>query len=109
MQSRAPSKLTRSTTFKRKVWIELRNEADECLELRRPSWKAGPTGIQGTVRSGTIQLKLGPYWCPEKIGVDRLHLPPGELCKLWIEPGEQHGTEALQHHYDVREIQAFIA
>jgi hypothetical protein len=87
---------TPDATYKRKVWIQLRNETDECLELRDPSWKGALGGMKGAIRSQTIQLKLGPYWCPEKIGVDRLHLPPGDLCKLWIEPGEEHQMDALK-------------
>lgn len=75
--------------FKRKIWIELRNESDECLLLRNPYWKNVPGGIDATIRSGTFQLQLGNTWCPEKIGAQQINLPPGDLCRLWAEPDEE--------------------
>jgi predicted nucleotide-binding protein len=74
--------------FKRKIWIEPRNETDECLALRNARWKHVPSGIHATIRAGTFQLQLGNTWCPEDIGTAQLTLPPGELCRLWAEPDD---------------------
>lgn len=83
-------------TFKRKIWIEFRNESDECLLLRQPAWKASSAGIRATIRQGTFQLQLGSTWCPEKIGAAQINLPPGELCRLWAEPDESTQMEHLK-------------
>jgi predicted nucleotide-binding protein len=83
-------------TFKRKIWIELRNESDECLRLSQPAWRPGSAGIQASVRQGTFQLQLGSTWCPEKIGAPQINLPPGELCRLWIEPDKNLTMDYLR-------------
>jgi len=75
--------------YKRKIWIEFRNESDECLLLRQPLWRQGTGGIRATIRAGTFQVKIGNTWCPEKIGAQQINLPPGELCRLWAEPDEK--------------------
>ncbi|HEY4932144.1 MAG TPA: nucleotide-binding protein [Terriglobales bacterium] len=77
-------------TYKRKIWIELKNESDECLLLRNPVWKTIPSGIHAAIRAGTFQLQLSNTWCPEKIGAQQVNLPPGDLCRLWAEPDEEH-------------------
>jgi hypothetical protein len=81
-------KFAPNAQFKRKIWIELRNETDECLTLRNPRWKNTPSGIHATIRAGTFQLQLGNKWCPEDIGTAQLTLPPRELCRLWAEPDD---------------------
>jgi hypothetical protein len=81
-------RLEPNAMFKRKIWIEFRNESEECLSLRSPIWKSTPTGIHATIRAGTFQLQLGNTWCPEKIGAQQINLPPGDLCRLWAEPDE---------------------
>jgi predicted nucleotide-binding protein len=81
-------KLAPNADFKRKIWIEFRNETDECLTLRNPRWKSIPSGIHATIRPGTFQLQLGNKWCPEEIGTNQLILPPGELCRLWAAPDD---------------------
>ena len=93
---RREAKFDRGATYTRKIWIQLRNETDHSLELRHPKWKPIPSGLHANVLSGTMQIKIGGSWCPEKIGVDRLHLPAGELCKLWAEPSEEYPIEQVQ-------------
>jgi hypothetical protein len=39
-------KFAANADFKRKIWIELRNETDECLILKNPRWRNIPSGIQ---------------------------------------------------------------
>jgi predicted nucleotide-binding protein len=78
-----------AATFKRKLWIEFRNESDEVLSLRNPYLKKITGGIEATIRAGTFQLQLGNTWCPEKIGAQQINLPPGDLCRLWAEPDEE--------------------
>ena len=85
-----------AANFKHKVWIQLRNEGDECIELRYPVWKSIPLGMKGSVRSATIQIRIGTLWCPEKIGVDRIYVPAGEMCRLWVKPAPEHNIAALQ-------------
>jgi hypothetical protein len=81
-------KFDQAAMWKRKIWIEFKNESDECLLLRNPYWQAIPGGIDAAIRAGTFQLQLGNTWCPEKIGAQQVNLPPGDLCRLWAEPGE---------------------
>lgn len=83
-------------TFKNKVWIEFRNESDECLELRHPIWKPGPSGIAAVIRQGTFQLQIGTTWCPEKIGTAQIIVPPGELCRLWADPDKKLDLDTLK-------------
>jgi|SRR5271167_1340958 len=82
--------------YKRKVWIQFINQSDKCIELREPRWKNTPLGMRGRMLTGTMQMKIGTHWCPEKLGVDRLQLPPGELCKLWIEPADDYQIEDIE-------------
>jgi hypothetical protein len=86
-------KFDHSAVYKRKLWIEFRNDSDEVLSLRNPYWKKLSSGIDATIRAGTFQLQLGNTWCPERIGAQHLNLPPGDLCRLWAEPDEE-----LQEH-----------
>ena len=81
-------KFDKDATFKRKLWIEFKNESDECLLLRNPYWQSIPGGIDAAIRAGTFQLQLGNTWCPEKIGAQQVNLPPGDLTRLWAEPDE---------------------
>jgi len=85
-----------NATFKRKLWIEFRNVSNQCLSLRNPYWKTITGGIDATIRAGTFQLQLGNTWCPEKIGVQQVNLPPGDLCRLWAEPDEELSDEELK-------------
>jgi hypothetical protein len=82
--------------FKRKIWIQFRNETDECLTLRNARWKSIPSGIDATIRVGTFQLLLGNKWCPEEIGTAQLTLPPGELCRLWAAPDDSVTDEEVK-------------
>jgi predicted nucleotide-binding protein len=81
-------KFAQNAQFKRKIWIELRNETDECLILKNPRWRNIPSGIHADIRQGTFQLQIGNKWCPEEIGTSQLTLPPGELCRLWAAPDD---------------------
>lgn len=82
--------------FKRKIWIEFRNETDECLTLRNARWRSIPSGIHATIRPGTFQLFLGNTWCPETIGTAQLTLAPGELCRLWAAPDDSVTDEEVR-------------
>jgi hypothetical protein len=81
-------KFAPNADFKRKIWIQFRNETDECLTLRNARWKGIPSGIHATIRVGTFQLLLGNKWCPEDIGTAQLTLPPGEFCRVWAAPDD---------------------
>src|SRR5262249_28737355 len=81
-------KFAANADFKRKVWIQFRNEADECLTLRNPRWKSIDHGLHLNIRPGTFQLQLGTTWYPEKIGTTEVTLPPGQLCRLWGAPDD---------------------
>lgn len=59
-------KFAANADFKRKIWIEFRNETDECLTVRNARWKTIPSGIHATIRPGTFQLQIGNKWCPEE-------------------------------------------
>ena len=93
---RREAKFDRGATYTRKIWIQLRNETDHSLELRHPKWKPIPSGLHANVLSGTMQIKIGGSWCPEKIGAQQVNLPPGDLCRLWAEPDEALTDEELK-------------
>ncbi|SPF35231.1 hypothetical protein SBA4_1620002 [Candidatus Sulfopaludibacter sp. SbA4] len=80
-------------TYKRKVWMHIRNDGDDCLAISHSGWKAMSGGMRAKIVSSTLQLKLGGTWCPEKQGVDRLHLPPGEMMQTWIDVGSYSPDE----------------
>lgn len=102
-------KFEQHATFKRKIWIEFRNESDECLLLRNPVWKSTPGGIDAEIRAGTFQLQLGNTWCPEKIGAQTVNLPPGELCRLWAEPeGALEETQIKQFCKSDRQLGSVV-
>jgi hypothetical protein len=82
-------KFDAAATYKRKIWIEFKNESDEVLSLRNPYWRNIAGGIDATLLAGTFQLQLGDLWCPEKIGAKQINLPPGDLCRVWAEPDEK--------------------
>ena len=85
-----------NATFKRKIWIQFRNQSDECLLIRQPVWRTISAGIRANIRQGTFQLQLGTTWCPEKIGTQQINLPPGDLCRLWAEPEESTSTDTVR-------------
>jgi hypothetical protein len=82
-------KFDAAATYKRKIWIEFKNESNEVLSLRNPYWRNIAGGIDATIHSGTFQLQLDNTWCPEKIGVKQVNLPPGDLCRVWAEPDQE--------------------
>jgi hypothetical protein len=92
-------KFAPNADFKRKIWIQFRNETDECLTLRNARWKCIPSGIDATIRAGTFQLQLGDTWCPEDIGTAQLTLPPGELCRLWAAPDDSLTDEEVRKFF----------
>jgi predicted nucleotide-binding protein len=67
-----------------KIWIEIRNDSEECYEIRYGSWKATPLGINSSQRSKAFQLRLDGNWYPPNKGLERLNLPSGEFCQTWI-------------------------
>ena len=81
---------------KRKVWIYIRNDGEECLELTEPSWRPSEHGVGGTMISPTFQLKVGTDWVPIPDGLDRLHLHPGAYCSMWIAPIEKLDFEQVK-------------
>jgi len=94
--SRREAQDDQKANVKHKIWIEIRNDSDDCHEIRYAGWKPGPVGIQSPARSGAFQLKLNGVWYPENKGVERLKLPPGEITQTWIKPGDQYSMEDLE-------------
>jgi predicted nucleotide-binding protein len=84
-----------TAVYKKKVYILIRNETDNCLELREPSWRSAPNVLTWSIKSPTMQLRLGDQWCPKEKGVERLHLPAGEVCRIWIDPGQESAKDNL--------------
>ena len=85
-----------AATFKPKVYVEIRNDTGECIEIRHLEWERIPSGIQVKYGPSSFQLKLGKYWCPEKEGVDRLQVPPSEMFKIWAQPTEEYDMANLE-------------
>jgi predicted nucleotide-binding protein len=83
-------------THKPKVRVEIRNDGSDCVEVRNLVWNSSSLGIKVKFAPNTLQLRLGDSWCPESKGVERLHLPPGETCRTWIQPADQHDMNDLE-------------
>jgi predicted nucleotide-binding protein len=81
--------------FKPRVWVELRNDNDLCIELRHLGWTPTPNGIQ--IKNGfqAMQIKLGNQWCPTDWGLESLYVPPSGLIQTWVQPSEKHSMEDL--------------
>jgi predicted nucleotide-binding protein len=83
-------------TFRPKVWVEIRNDSDDCLDLRHRGWVQTSFGIRIKTSLPSVQLKIGKHWCPEKEGVERLHVPPDETIQARVQPTEQHDMADLE-------------
>jgi hypothetical protein len=55
-----------------------------------------PKGVTVKYGPSSFQLKIGHVWCPEKDGVDRVHVPPGELFRLWMQPTDDFEFKDLE-------------
>jgi predicted nucleotide-binding protein len=82
--SRREAQDDQAANIKHKIWIELRNDSDDCREIRYANWKNIPNGVRSTIRSKKFQIKLDGSWYPPINGVERLKLPPGEYCQTWV-------------------------
>jgi hypothetical protein len=45
-------------------------------------------------------LRLGSVWCPEKQGVERLHVPAGQSLQTWIDPDKEYDLAELESRCD---------
>ena len=79
-----------------KIWIEIRNDSEECHEIRYGGWKGTPLGIKSSQRSKAFQLLLDGNWYPPNKGLDRLKLPSGESCQTWISFDEPHSMVDIE-------------
>jgi hypothetical protein len=82
-------------TYRPKVWVDLRNENDFCIDVRHLGWTESRAGVQ--IKNGfqSMQLKIGRHWCPKEEGVDSLHVPASSLIRVWIQPSERHDMDDL--------------
>jgi predicted nucleotide-binding protein len=83
--------------YERKVWFQIRNDSDDCLEIRHSRWKAGSGGIKANIVPSTLQVKLGTTWCPEKQGIELMHLPAGDSIQTWIDPAAEYTPKDLDY------------
>ena len=88
-------------TYRPKVSAEVRNDSNECLEIRILGWNKTPRGVKLKYAPTSMQLKIGNVWCPEKEGVETLHVGPGCRIQAWVQPevsaDDQHGMEDLEN------------
>jgi len=82
--------------FKPKVWVEIRNDSGTCLEVRHMGWEHAPMGIQIKYGPASMQLKLEKVFCPEKEGLEHLHVPPDHTIRAWVQPTMQHDITDLE-------------
>ena len=52
--------------FKRKIWIQFRNETDECLTLRNARWKSIPSGIDLSLRAVYVPIATWEHVVPTR-------------------------------------------
>jgi hypothetical protein len=82
--------------YKPKVYVDIRNDAEHSIEIRHLEWETHPGGVIVKYGPSSFQLRIGHQWCPEKEGVDRLNIPPGELFRLWLQPTEDFDLKDLE-------------
>jgi predicted nucleotide-binding protein len=82
--------------YKPKVWVDIRNDSGACLTIRHMGWSPTRAGISIKYGPPSMQLKIGRYWCPEKEGVEQLHVPSGETLRTWVQPAQQHDMKDLE-------------
>jgi len=66
-----------------KYYVEFRNDLTKCVEVSLSAYNAKTVGLKRFVPN-TIQLSLNGSWLPEREGVDRIALLPGQICRVWI-------------------------
>jgi predicted nucleotide-binding protein len=79
-----------TASHKPKVYAEIRNNSDHCLEVRILGWKKTATGVKIRYGPNAMQLKIGPTWCPENEGVETLYVGPANRIQAWMEPEADH-------------------
>jgi Predicted nucleotide-binding protein containing TIR-like domain len=84
-----------NATYKPKVWVELTNSNQFCVEVRHLGWEPLSNGIEIKAAFHSMQLKLGKLWSPKDSGVDILYVPPDGRIQAWIQPSEKHTFEDL--------------
>ncbi len=75
-----------NATYKPKVWAEVRNNSNRCVEIRMLGWKQTPIGVKLKYGPSSMQLKIGNVWCPEKEGVETLYVGPTNRIQAWLQP-----------------------
>ena len=85
-----------SAKFKPKVWVDLVNDNDLCVEVSSPGWKESPGGIKIAGSFSSMHLKLGRYWCPKEEGLGSLHVPASYVFRVWVQPTAAHTMEDLE-------------
>jgi hypothetical protein len=66
-----------------KYYVELRNDLTKCVEVSLSAFQPDTIELKRFVPT-TIQLSLNGSWLPEREGVDRIALLPGQMCRAWI-------------------------
>jgi len=69
-----------------KIRCEFLNCTELSYKVKVLSWDCGSRGFSADFWRGCLQLRIGTYWCPEWNGVEELHVPPGEVFRLWVFP-----------------------
>jgi len=87
-------------TYPVKIWVELRNEGSEYLDVEHMGWRPTPGGVDLSYGSKKLQIRLGHDWCPSD-GVSRLHLQPQGSVRTWMSPGKSHTLEDLKRRCQV--------
>jgi predicted nucleotide-binding protein len=72
--------------YKPKVWAEVRNNSDHCLEVQLLGWRQTSAGVKIKYGPNAMQLKIGHVWCPEKEGVETLYVGPTKRIQSWVQP-----------------------
>lgn len=66
-----------------KYYVEFRNDLTKCVEVSLSEYRSNKVGLKRFVPN-TIQLSLNGSWLPADVGVDRIALLPGQICRAWI-------------------------
>jgi hypothetical protein len=69
--------------FSLKCWVQLRNEAAECADVRIISYMPHSVHLKRFVPD-VLQIRLGNEWYPPHAGVDRIAVLPGQLFQAWV-------------------------
>jgi predicted nucleotide-binding protein len=89
------------TIYQPKVWIDLRNDSDLCMDIVHLGWVETPAGIRIENGFKSMHLKLGAFWCPEKEGIESLHVAPSSTIRAWVQPTAAHNMEDLKRRVKV--------